>query len=466
MAAQLKNPEYNIEIKELKHTPLKLWGIFFAILIGIYGSWLISFWPGSLGEDSLAVIIEIQNPELLHAGKPPFWHYFIKGILQAFNRIECITALLLTVSALIFSRILSWCWANNIKKACVFLLVFFCITPHTVFNIGNIYADGIYAIAATGLIFEIWLSAKTKKISATSLFLICLMLPIAAFFRSNGIVYLIALLCLVFFLELKDKIKLIAVSISWVAIAIFSQMIYEGRSHGVFYPLALFETVNFLQPRPMNFWREKPRVSEKTIKTLEEYSDIKKIISHYDRDYWDPLIYNPNGPLLNGLSKQQKSVIVKEFITYNIWQNIPAFMGSRLNVFMTSVLAEGGLPSFPYTENILSRIKTKSQYRPFNQKNLIYFWEKIDETSKKYRWITWSPIPGFMLLIWLLTKSIKQLNIPVLLVTIPCAVQIVAIFFLSIAGEYRYLLPFFLLPVAAIPIAIIEYKKYVPATPA
>src|SRR5260370_38899730 len=40
---------------------------------------------------------------------------------------------------------------------------------------------------------------------------------------------------------------------------------HPNRSHGSLYPLVIYETVNFLQPRPMNLWVASPRVSQKTV---------------------------------------------------------------------------------------------------------------------------------------------------------------------------------------------------------
>ncbi|MDP1369071.1 hypothetical protein Q6248_29395, partial [Klebsiella pneumoniae] len=42
---------------------------------------------------------------------------------------------------------------------------------------------------------------------------------------------------------------------------------------------------------------------------------------------------------------EDKEILIKEFSRYNLWHNIPAFLSSRVNVFMVSALADGHFPT-------------------------------------------------------------------------------------------------------------------------
>lgn len=429
-------------------------------LLTLYTIWLITFLPGVLGEDSLAILWEVQTRGEFQSGKPAFWYFFVKIFFATTGLVEAPIGFQFFLSAIIFARILSWCLTHRLIKIFIFLLVFVCLAPHMIFFIGSLYPDGIFSVAATGLLFELWLMAKKRQIDQASLWMFLITFPVAIFARTNGIAFLIAVIYVATILPKNGKIKIIGVAVVWCAVILLGNKMHKTYSHGTLYPVVLFETVNFLQPRPMNLWREKPRVSEKTIQTLTKYQPLDKIIQNYDRDYWDPLQYKPDGPKLGDIYKKDQKIIIKEFFRHNIWQNIPAFISSRVNVFMVSALAQGGLVSIEYALQIIPKIETKSSFRSFQWSGLEAQLKSVHAFSEKYRWLLWTPFLGIVLLLMMLYRGFYTRSKPMLTVAIPMAIQLIAIFIFSIAGEYRYLLPFFTLPLVALPaLAFADYEK-------
>ena len=61
--------------------------------------------------------------------------------------------------AVVFSRILTWCWQQQLKKTSFFLFVFIAVAPHMIYFMGLLNADGVFSVATTGLLFEIWWSS-------------------------------------------------------------------------------------------------------------------------------------------------------------------------------------------------------------------------------------------------------------------------------------------------------------------
>lgn len=428
---------------------------FFSILLligGIYGAWLMVFWPGILGEDSLSVIFEIEREGAYQSGKPVFWYYFVKLMSGPRELVEIPIAVQMLISAALFSRILSWCLLQGMTKIFFFGLIFICLAPNVIYFVGTLYADGIFSVCITGLLFEFWLIAKRRKITYPSLAVLTVALPFAAFARPNGLVFLAALLPLIVILQTRDRLKLVTVALLWCSLNWIGMKEHRTASHGALFPLALFETVNFLQPRPMNLWRETPRVSDSTVQILTQHDPLPKILESYDPDYWDPLVYKEGGANFLFLNRNQRKQIVIEFFTYNLWNNIPDFLGSRVNIFMVAALAQGGFPALEYSSIVLKYTRSQSEFRKMNMERIEPLLRTLHEFSYGLRWLLWTPMFGIGLMFWVTRSGWQRRDIPALLVTVPMVIQLGGIFFFSIAGEYRYLLPYTVLPLVLLPI--------------
>jgi len=329
---------------------------------------------------------------------------------------------------------------------------FVCLAPHLVYFASTLYPDGLYAVAVCALLFELWLISTTRKVRLVSATVVALALPIALFFRPNGIIFLVAILWSLYGLNRRDKATLIALTLFWVALNVTGGWLHKTGKHSVMFPLAVYETVNFLQPHPMGLWYPTPRVTEQTIKAFEQYKPLSEIIPFYDRDYWDPLIYSPKGPTLGAMPDAAKREIVKEFWRYNLWRNFPAFASSRVNIFLVATFGQGGFPGLDYAKNVIQRTKSASKFRPFQMQDSEALLRKIYDFSYNYRGLFWTPLLGIFLLIALLRNGWSDRDHAALLVSVSALLQLAAIFAFSIAGEYRYLLPFFVMPVALLPI--------------
>ena len=432
----------------------------FLLLLTAYGLWLFTFWPGVLGNDSLAIVLEIQSRDgSFESGKPSAWYYFVKGLFQPSRRIEIPIAFQLILAAALFARMLAWIQVAGLHKTFWFSLLFICLAPHTPYFVGALYADGIYAVTATSLLFELWIISQTRTVSKTSLLVLSFALPIAVFTRPNGVIFLGSVIAVVFLLDKVNKAKLAVLTATWCCLAVIGAHTHDTRKHGFLFPLAMFETANFLQPHAFPLWQETPRVSEKTVKAIEQNRPIKLIADYFDRDYWDPLAYTPGGPDVLRLPDETKSVVVSEFLRYNLWRNIPAFVSSRVNVFLVAVFAQGGFPGLDYSEQILRSIDTRSKFRYFNMSAFEAPLRSLHKFSEDHRWLLWTPALGIILLLRAFWAGWTSRHAPSLVVTLPLMAQLAAIFAFSIAGEYRYLLPFFMAPIVLLPVLALARRQ-------
>ena len=434
-----------------------------ALLTSAYGVWLLTFWPGVLGEDSVAILLEVQNPEAFRSGKTVVWYYFVKLLYGTTGHVEAPIAAALALCAVMFARMLAWYWGQGLYKTLWFALLAIAMAPHMIYFMGTLYPDGLFAVATAALLFEVWLCVQSRSASAASLLMMAIALPFAAFARPNGLVFLAPLVLASLWLDARGRLWVLLITAAWSAVVFGGNQLHKSTTQETQFPLAAFETAGFLQKRAMNeLWAlyphmndpwvlQKPKVSTATIEALSHRGPLEKIQQYRDPAYWDMLVFHPNGPQLGALSDADKQTVVKEFWTYNLWQNLPDFIGSRVTVFFAAALAQGGSPALSYSTNVLPRIASSSEYRAWGWSTLEHWLQRIHAKSYAWRWVLWTPWVGFALLFWAMAWGAQHRDKAMRLIAVPMLVQLGGVFIFSIAGEYRYLLPFFTLPLALLP---------------
>jgi hypothetical protein len=445
--------------------------VFFALLILIYGTWLMVFWPGIVGTDGLAILLQVKNPDTFNGNKTAFWYNYVWLLYWRYHRVEIPIGLIMILSAFVMARILGWCWAQRLFRTAIFLLIFICIAPHLIDFIGLLYPDGFFAVSVAGLLFEVGLIGQRRDRSLLSWLTLAITFPFAVFGRTNGIIFLIPVAALIFTVSRADRYWIGIIIIGWCGLVVMTASHDKQKNQGALYPMTVYETVNFLQPRLNNF-ATTPRVSQRTLEALTRSHPLALYLSHYDPDYWDSLNFDPNGPSVMALPEHDRDIIVREFFRYNLWHNIPKFIGSRVNIFLVTALAEGDhyiiINPVDFEKYIWSKVGLKSTYRKFNLYGTERLLRSIDEYDWQCRWLLWTPFLGIGLTIWLLSIGIRERDMVFLLVSITMVAQLVGIFIFSIAGEYRYLLHFFTLPLAFLPMIVVyrRQKSEVAATTA
>ena len=425
-----------------------------VVLLTAYGAWMLAVWPGGLGPDSYAILKEVSKSEgQFSAGKTVVWHHFLKALYGTTQRVEIPVIFQLGFAIAIQSRILLQCWRWELKKTFYFLLVFITLAPHTILHMGMLYPDGMFALAVTAVLFELWITLRSGKINITSLIILIVATPFALYGRTNGVVMLLPLAYATYRLTGPERLKLISIVIIWCTLIFTASKFHKQLQVSQLFSLTIYETVNFMQPRPMKLWTERPRLSHKTLDTLHRYASTEELRQAYDRDYWDPLVLHPDGPQLGRMSKQDSRIIQREFIRYNLWQNLPAFFSSRVNIFLVSAMAQGGIVTTGGygTEYLLKQLDTRSIYRPFDFPLLTSAVLTLSAWSFTLRLILWTPFIGIGLISLLLFSAGARRDYNMIFLLSPMIIQLGGIFLFSTAGEYRYILPFFFISLFAMP---------------
>jgi hypothetical protein len=425
-----------------------------ALLLVVYGAYLLAYWPGILGEDSYAILREVDTQREQQSGKPIFWYLFVKLFYEPWHLVEVPIGVQMGIAAVLQGRILSWLWTHDMRKSFFFCLVFVSLSPHLMFMVGSLYSDGIFAVSMAALLFELWLAARTRRFGALSMWVVFLAMPFAVFSRPNGIANLVPVLCILLVLPWRSRWMLLAVTLFWSGLAGYGASKHEyQRPIGTAFPLALHETVNFMQRHPMYYFVETRPVTRATEEVLAAHSPLELIQQYYDRDYWDPLVFFPGGPDFLAMSAENKAIITREFYRHNLWNNFPAFMSSRVNIFLVAALGKGLFPHPDYTEAVIGKTKAESEYRKFKLDGFRHFVMSLQVAQYHWRWLLWTPFIGIALALWLVARGWRHRDLATTAIAGIYVVQLGAIFIFSIAGEYRYLLCFFTAPLVLLPLA-------------
>ena len=386
-------------------------------MLAVYCAWLLVFWPGVMGNDTLAVLLESDTQGAFRSGKSVLWYYLVHASYGSTGRVEVALFALLTLCALIFARMLSWYWAHGHRRAALVMLLLICLAPHTVYFLGTLYPDGIFAVAACGLLFELWLCTQRKSVSVGSALVLAVTLPLALFTRANGIAFLLPAMGCLWFLRRPDRLKLGLLIAASCLLGFGAQAVHKSSNQRAVDSLVLFETVNFLRPHAMDdLWvmypkandpwvLREPRVSGLTLQTLDAHAPREKLQPFSDPGYWDMLVFHPKGPQFLTLSDAQRQVLRNEFFRHNLWRNLPEFLGSRVTVFFTAALAQGGMPALDWTPNILPNTKATSRYRAFELRGAEQVLRKVHRASYQGRWLLWTPFVGIFMAIALVLRA-------------------------------------------------------------
>lgn len=436
----------------LKHSHLWIG----ALILLAHIIWYLGVWPGPIGEDGYSLISNLDTGTPKYTGKEAAWLLYAMATYLPTWRVEAVIIPLLLLQVAILTRMLTWIAQQGYRKTALFFLITIACTPHVLNFNSSLYPDAVFSLTFIGVLFEVWLALRAKKISRFGLIAIGVMLPCAAFFKANGIIIFLPVFYLAYRLSGWTRWILVALCIFWVAVVQIGTKIYDlGRGHGAIMPLVIYETVNFMQTRPMNLYETRHMVTDETRRIMHQHISQQDIDTLFDRDYWDTLWHsNHDRVTFRHITAPDQRLLRKEFFTYNLWRNIPAFTASRVNIFLAAALAQGGMIWPSNAQHYLGKRlhRTPSAYNAWGLQWLPEAVDKIYFVSYNWRFILWAPFVGIFLIFACLTRAWQQRDADALCISATLLVQLGGIFIFSTAAEYRYLLPIFFSPLLLVPL--------------
>ena len=442
------------EVERLR--PIRIYLSTSLVLLLVYLTWYVGVWPGPMGQDGYSLIANINHGAPKYTGKDPAWLLYALGTYGLSQRIEVLVLPLVLLQVAILSRIIGWTYIQKYPAMATGLLVLVACAPHALNYGTSLYPDAIFSLAFVALLFEIWLTLERGRLNGWTIAWLFILLPVACYFKANGIIVLIPILYLAIRLRGTSRWTVVIITLSWTLAIHWGGKVAElGRGHGALQPLILFETTNFMQTRPMNLWETRHMVTDRTKEIMHRHISQEDIDQFYDRDYWDTLWHlNQDRIRFHSMTETDFRHLQSDFFTYNLWRNIPAFTASRVNIFLAMALAQGGMVGPDNARYATSAVTTRSKYNPFNLTFLPNTLHQIYETSYNWRFLLWSPFVGVTLLLLSFKRALKKYNPNTLVISGTMLIQLFGIFLFSIAAEYRYLLIFFYAPLLLLPMKV------------
>ena len=132
--------------------------------------------------------------------------------------------------------------------------------------------------------------------------------------------------------------------------------------------------------------------------------------------------------------------------------------GNLENIFLYSAIANGGIPPPDSAQYILSQTKSQSKekFRSWWPHNKLISWYNF---AFEHRALFWAPWLGLFLIVAASARAWRVRDRSGLVVCSVFVLQLAAVFFFSIAGEYRYLLSFFTAPLVLLPVYLHSRKS-------
>ncbi|MGH8498929.1 MAG: hypothetical protein ACRERV_09015, partial [Methylococcales bacterium] len=236
--------------------------------------------------------------------------------------------------------------------------------------------------------------------------------------------------------------------------SILSTWLVPGERHPVIFPVAAQEMANFA--RPLAEQSAGAGLSEESKKFLARIGKTPQRLADFYHPYnWGYVGIVPEGPQLYYLKPNEVLELNKLFLTRELWKNLPAFFGHRVEVFLAMSLAKYENADPALRVAILDAYGVRlndivSSRLPAAIKSTM---DKLYKVGYRNRWLFWNVLPASFFLCFLILQG-GWWRPPARIVLIPLVVQMLGIFCLAPAADHRYVFPLFL----SVPLLLLVWK--------
>jgi hypothetical protein len=191
------------------------------------------------------------------------------------------------------------------------------------------------------------------------------------------------------------------------------------------------------------------RISQSAREAIGE-DQLKLSVDWYSSEYFDSLAIVPGGPMLLNWERERKDRIIEAFFRRDLWRNLPAVLGHRLQMFLTAALSAIAVPALdvyliPTTlPEELRGVAARARKHDASMSPA----RRLQEFTIRNRAVLWSPLPGLALAIWLCLGGIFRRDLVATGIGALFCTQALLIAAFAPTALPRYLFPLYLAPFA------------------
>lgn len=198
---------------------VKLFVKVFLIVFLVYGVWFIISYPGAWGWDGYTIL------EYTKKGEINYWTSLLTSVvyflgLMIFPSPISVLILQMVFCALLVSRVIYIVFVLTNSKKLAYILIIPCVLPVTIMYVLSPVRAILFALLSLCVCFEFLHLMKVEKITWIEWICFSILIALVAFWRSEGVIFCLLPLCLIFAkrnsLKLKKGLIFCAISICMV----------------------------------------------------------------------------------------------------------------------------------------------------------------------------------------------------------------------------------------------------------
>ena len=349
------------------------------------------------------------------------------------------------VAAGAFARMLCLLGRTRMPTAGLACYLILLLNPYVAMMLTYVQNDPLFSVAVAALTCEAAYAARRREANWPTLLVFGLYTPMALLFRENGKVFMAMLWAVIAITAPTIRRRTLLASAAGVAAVASGAIGVDftlSQRHLIVYPMVIHEVVNVARPvfeEPLG-----TRLSPEIRASIGE-ERLAQAVEWYSPDHWDSIAFVPGGPKLLDLDTAAKGRIVTAFLRHDLWTNLPAVLGHRVQLFLTAATAgrpieTHGLPRASLEALHISGAPRRARERRRTTVGRLY------QFTVRNRALLWSPLPGAALVVALCAEGLVRRDRIAVGIGVLLATQAALVALFAPAAEFRYL---FLLYLAA-----------------
>lgn len=414
-----------------------------AIVLGVYfTAWWLHLRPGIFSYDSGHFLAEVVRGDITNR-KPFLFARFIELTSVGGRWFQATIFAQVALIVLFLSRIFAVAWTSGASRVWIVLGVLLVLNPYVANMTFYLQNDVLFCFGMIAILFETLLVVRRGRLTLASMAIVALASPMAFAFRENGLLFLPVWWVVIFLLGHRGR-RLAMVSVVSTVVAYASVWgVDKEKSHDLLFPAVIHEIARLAQSDYRHGIGGRLAPETRDAVGIER---LRSATSVYWPLYWDTVGFHPGGPNLAYLPEEQRSRIVRSFLTHDLLPNVPSIAGHRIEMLLGALLARAEFVD-PYAapDNLQGPLRTWKMRVGSSERGDGWLGE-LNSLSGRTRGWTWNAGVGIFVLGGMTLLALWRRDKVTLAVTSLLWLQLGVLFAVAPSAEYRYVFMFYLAP--------------------